>query len=67
MSHHGDQLSRQAKAPLPITLGGDVPLEPACAQPSSGRQPRQRPHFPSQTKASDPQPQKMIPNGRKLN
>ena len=28
MSHHGDQLSRQAKAPLPITLGGDVPLEP---------------------------------------
>src|SRR5262249_23126152 len=44
------------KSPLPITLGGDVPLEPACAQPSPGRQPRQRPHFPSQTKASDPQP-----------
>src|SRR5262249_43337056 len=48
-------------SPLPITLGGDVLLEPARVQPSPGRQRRQRPHFPSQTKASDPQPQKMIP------
>ena len=46
----------KAKLPLPITPGGDVLLESAPAQPSPGRQRRQRPHFPSQTKASDPTP-----------
>src|SRR5262249_43495019 len=43
------------KSPLPITPGGDVPPEPVRVQPSPGRQRGQRPHLPSQTKASDPQ------------
>ena len=34
-------------SPLPITPGGDVLLESARAQPSPGRQRRQRPRFPS--------------------